>query len=105
MKKQFALPLLFVVSILVFRFAPADSQLDKLLTGLEKYTAEYPQEKVHLQLDKPYYSVGEDVWFKAYVVNAEKNILYVDLLDERDSVPDKVPYPPPVHQAHYKKHQ
>src|SRR6185437_15383893 len=43
--------------------------------------------------DKPYYSVGEDIWFKAYVVDAKQNflsnqskILYVDLLDDRDSL-------------------
>ncbi|MES2276658.1 MAG: TonB-dependent receptor plug domain-containing protein [Bacteroidota bacterium] len=94
MKKQYLLPLLFAFfALFLFRFTPADGELDKLLAGLQKYTADYPQEKIHLQFDKPYYSVGEDIWFKAYVVNAEKNllaqqskILYVDLLDERDSI-------------------
>lgn len=94
MKKQvIASILLVLVAVLLLRFTYTDAQLDKLLAGLEKYTTTYPQEKVHLQFDKPYYSVGEDIWFKAYVVNAEKNaltpeskILYIDLLDERDSV-------------------
>ncbi|QKJ28923.1 TonB-dependent receptor [Mucilaginibacter mali] len=94
MKKRTILPLLLATAaFFLLRFTYADGELDKLLTGLEKYTAEYPQEKIHIQFDKPYYSVGEDIWFKAYVVNAEKNILspqskilYIDLLDERDSV-------------------
>lgn len=78
---------------LTFAFTRKDEQLDSLFARLEKFNKEYPQEKVHLQLDKPYYSVGEDIWFKAYVVNAERNvlsdqskILYVDLIDDRDSV-------------------
>ena len=67
--------------------------LDNLLTQLEVFNNTYPQEKIHLQTDKPYYSVGEDIWFKAYVVDARQNflsnqskILYIDLLDDRDSV-------------------
>ena len=27
-------------------------------------------EKLYLQLDKPYYSAGENIWFKGYLVNA-----------------------------------
>lgn len=45
-------------------------------------------EKVYLHTDKNYYSSGEDIWFKAYLVNAISNIpmqetsknLYVDLI-------------------------
>ncbi|QKJ29385.1 hypothetical protein HQ865_06320 [Mucilaginibacter mali] len=94
MKKKRLIALLFILPfllLLAFRFK--DSPLDKLLASLEKLTAAYPQEKVHLHFDKPFYSLGEDVWFKAYVVNAEKNhlsnhsqILYVDMIDDRDSV-------------------
>lgn len=94
MKKQFPAPLLVIlIAFFLLRFTPADGDLDKLLANLKKYIAQYPQEKVHLQLDKPYYSVGEDIWFKAYVVNTDGNvpasqskILYVDLIDGRDSV-------------------
>jgi len=70
-----------------------DDWLSTLLAKLEKLHADYPQEKVHLHMDKPYYSIGDDIWFKAYVVNSENNelstlskILYVDLVDERDSI-------------------
>jgi len=86
--------LTIAVSIgLSYAFSSFDDPLAGLLANLDKLRNDYPQEKVHLQTDKPYYSVGEDIWFKAYVVNAEKNllsnqskILYVDLLDDRDSV-------------------
>lgn len=51
------------------------------------------QEKVYLQTDKPYYSAGEDIWFKAYLVNATtieptalSHFVYVELIDKSDSV-------------------
>ena len=52
-----------------------------------------PQEKLYLQTDKPYYSAGEDIWFKAYVVNASTHqpntlsrFVYVELINAFDSV-------------------
>lgn len=45
-------------------------------------------EKVYLHLDRSYYAPGEDIWFKAYLVNAQNNLffntsnnLYVELID------------------------
>jgi|GEM_PF-3502841 len=35
-----------------------------------------PQEKVYLHTDKPYYSAGEDIWFKTYLVNATTHLPY-----------------------------
>ncbi|MDD4967870.1 MAG: TonB-dependent receptor plug domain-containing protein [Paludibacter sp.] len=52
-----------------------------------------PQEKVYLQTDKPYYSAGEDIWFKGYLVNATtleptafSQFVYVELISKLDSV-------------------
>jgi hypothetical protein len=52
-----------------------------------------PQEKVYLQTDKPYYSAGEELWFKGYLVNATtllpaslSQFIYVELIDKTDSV-------------------
>jgi len=33
-------------------------------------------EKVYLHLDRPYYSAGDDIWIKAYLVDAVTNELY-----------------------------
>jgi len=56
-----------------------------------------PQEKAYLQTDKPYYSVGENIWFKGYVVNATTHIpktfsqfLYVELIDKSNSIITRV---------------
>lgn len=74
-------------------FATAQDPLQALVGKLENFRKSYPQEKVHLHLDKPFYSVGDTLYFKAYVVNAEDNspsgrsaLLYVDLVDQNDSV-------------------
>jgi hypothetical protein len=84
----FALPLTFL-----FTAFTDDDWLKSLIANIDKWREEHPQEKVHLHLDKPFYSMGDDIWFKAYVVNSEKNelsnlsnVLYVDLVDEQDSV-------------------
>ena len=77
-----------------------DEPLKKILQQLEKYRAEYPQEKVHMHMDKPYYAIGDNIWFKAYVVNAEKNelshlskILYVELINDKDSIKQSLRLP------------
>ncbi|RZJ79012.1 MAG: carboxypeptidase regulatory-like domain-containing protein [Flavobacterium sp.] len=70
-----------------------DQSLENFFKKIEDYTVERPQEKIHLHFDKPYYSIGDDIWFEGYVVNAEKNelssrsgVLHVDFLDENDSL-------------------
>ena len=54
---------------------------------------DFSQEKVYLQTDKPYYSAGEEIWFKGYLVNAttleptaKSQFIYVELIDKLDSV-------------------
>lgn len=57
-----------------------------------------PQEKVYLHTDKPfYYSAGEDIWFRAHIVNAtthkpdtRSQFVYVELIDKSDSVITRV---------------
>ena len=58
-------------------------------TNLVGKTLTLPQEKAYLSFDKPFYTVGETMWFKAFVVNATNHatdtisaILYVDVLEE-----------------------
>lgn len=55
----------------------------------------YPQEKVYLHFDNTGYFKGEKMWFKAYVVRADKQqatdvsrVLYVDLLNPSGDVID-----------------
>src|SRR5690606_27444326 len=74
--------------------------LQKVLGKLAHYSAEYPQEKVYLHLDKPYYGVGDDIWFKGYVTIGAYNqlsglskILYVDLVGPGDHAVQSIRLP------------
>jgi hypothetical protein len=88
------------MSFLICAFIADDTAIKTITLKLEKYRKNYPQEKVHLHLDKPYYSIGDTVYFKAYVVNAEKNtpsvisnIVYVDLIDDNNVVGETIKLP------------
>lgn len=100
MKKYVILLFSVIASIIVLGFVRDDEPLKKILQQIEKYRLQYPQEKIHLHMDKPYYAIGDNIWFKAYVINAEKNelsdlskILYVELINDKDSVKQSIALP------------
>lgn len=78
----------------------ADDPVDKIVAALQKWADVNPQEKVYLQTDKPYYLVGDTIWFKAYVTTGAKHqlsaisgALYVDLITEGDSLAKQLKLP------------
>lgn len=84
-----------LLSVVISSFVVPDNDpiISKIITQLGKWTNDYPIEKVYLQLDKPYYAVGENIWFKAYItiggqhqLSALSGSLNVELIDEKDSV-------------------
>ncbi|MFP5082213.1 TonB-dependent receptor, partial [Pedobacter sp. JCM 36344] len=92
--KRSLLTLLFITVLGFLAFVPKDDDpLDKLVAALQKWTEINPQEKVYLHMDKPYYALGDTIWFKAYVVTGSRHqlsalsgALYVDLITEKDSI-------------------
>ncbi|GMN09230.1 TonB-dependent receptor plug domain-containing protein [Croceitalea sp. MTPC9] len=53
-----------------------------------QFNAEIPIEKLYVHLNKTYFTAGEDIWFKAYLVdgkthqlNAVSEIAYIELID------------------------
>ncbi|WP_214073651.1 carboxypeptidase regulatory-like domain-containing protein [Mucilaginibacter sp. dw_454] len=81
-------------AVLLFAFIPkSDDPIDKLVAALQKWADTNPQEKVYLQTDKPYYALGDTIWFKGYVtvgsrhqLSALSHALYVDLITQGDSL-------------------
>lgn len=66
----------------------AQEKIDSILFELED---QFPQEKVHLHIDRDYYSPGETIWFKAYILAdrqpaAFSRTCYVDLIDDKGRV-------------------
>ena len=76
------------------------TNLPNFLQKLDEVTRQNAQEKVYLHLDKPYYAIGDNIWFKAYTINArngqptlKSRILYVELINEKDSVAKQLKLP------------
>lgn len=100
MKSKHVLPLL--LSFLAFcAFMPgAEDPVERLAAALQKWSDANPQEKVYLQTDKPYYAVGDTLWFKAYLTVGSRHqpsklsgALYVELINERDSLVSSLKLP------------
>ena len=73
------------------------SVTDSLSFLLDKQLSLFPQEKIHLHTDKPYYISGEKIWFRAYLVDAVTHLnvslsrfIYVELIDPLNSVVSRV---------------
>src|SRR5271170_7530570 len=69
--------------------AVSKNDLLKITTAADTFRNKHPIEKLYLQFDKPYYAVGDTIWFKAYLFNAtypeppEKSALfYVELAND-----------------------
>ncbi len=90
-----------IVSALLFlswglHFSAAAQQdtavLQNILEKTKRLSQTQPVEKVYLHFDKPYYSVADTIWFKAYLTSEQNlpstlsKIVYVDVINDRDSL-------------------
>ncbi|MDR1171621.1 MAG: TonB-dependent receptor plug domain-containing protein, partial [Bacteroidales bacterium] len=74
-----------------------DWKADTLTMRFHRQLAAFPQEKLYLHNDKPYYISGEKMWFRAYVVDAVTHIpviasryVYVELMNPLDSLISRI---------------
>lgn len=103
LKPKLTAPILIVLSLAVglsaFKLSNTDP-IDKIATALTNWTSTQPQEKVYLHIDKPYYALGDTLWFKAYVTTGSRHqlsalsgALYADLINEKDSIEKTIKLP------------
>ncbi|MGI9550858.1 MAG: hypothetical protein ACR2MT_06650 [Aurantibacter sp.] len=66
---------------------------NNILGKLTTYTNLKAPEKVYLQTDKDYYTRGEIIWFKTYIINGISNtisdksrVVYVELVDSKHEI-------------------
>ena len=90
MKKSALLSLLIFLCIHSFGKEMIFDRLDSLF---EQQLKAFPQEKIYLHTDKPYYISGEPIWFRAYLVDAAAHVpvfasryIYVELINPLDTV-------------------
>ncbi len=94
-RKNLLILVIALVSIFTFSFTATEDPLflQKLFESLRRYNSSYPEEKIYLQLDKPFYKPGEDIWFNAFVLNSNthkpgdiSDVAYVELIDPKGNV-------------------
>ena len=61
--------------------------------SIETYAAQYSPERLYMHYDKPAYSAGETIWFKAYMLSevvpaTESKTLYIDWIDDKGKLLD-----------------
>lgn len=93
MKKiKYLIPFLLIPAIYLFtafKEKPGISELtEKIISMMEFYVDEIPEEKVFLHLDKNLYAAGDVIWFSVYMTAGSPDVpsplskvVYVDLLD------------------------
>ncbi|MEO5562110.1 MAG: hypothetical protein ABIR18_01720, partial [Chitinophagaceae bacterium] len=93
--KSFVTGFLLLFSLLMGSQLRAQQQPDSLLNILDK---EFPQEKIYIHYDRPYYNSGETIWFKAYILSANlpsliSRTMYAELIDDKGAVLDRKTMP------------
>ncbi len=92
--KRFAF---FASIIFIFSFRTGgDDPITTVVKKLMDFYKHFPQEKIYIHTDRPYYLAGDTIWFRAYLVNATghersklSNKVFVYLANEKDSIVEK----------------
>lgn len=86
---------LYLISAATAGQAGKFADRDSLIAGIIEQIVLFPQEKIHLQTDKPVYIAGETIWFRAHVADAVlhtpliRQYVYVELINPLDSVVER----------------
>ena len=96
-QKQLSLSLIITLFYTTSAYTQTPSFSDIIISRFSNPLISELQEKIYVQTDKPYYSAGENIWFKAYLVNAItlmpnalSRFVYVELINKQDSVISRV---------------
>jgi len=95
MKRNIFLPLILFLccnTILLAQTGGLKADLLKLKAASDSTVRSRPVEKLYLQFDKPYYALGDTIWFKAYLLNDyltasdKSRIINIDIADDSNKV-------------------
>lgn len=90
-QKWLVLPVVILLFFLFhsFNISPEKEKNEPdLITKVRSFNEMYPNEKLYLHLDRTTYRAGEDIWFKAYLLNpfySQCNI-YVEVVNTKGEV-------------------
>jgi hypothetical protein len=71
---RLTIPLLFSLLLMNGTVAFGQGNLVSKLKDLKAMIAEHPLEKIHIQTNQPFYSAGDTLWFKSYVIESSSNL-------------------------------
>jgi hypothetical protein len=78
---------------------PLKSELLKITSASDSLSKKNPPEKLYLQFDKPYYAIGDTIWFKAYLLNGyltasdKSSIINIDIANDSNKVIKQYRFP------------
>ena len=78
----------------------SQESIDSLVNHIESSFSSHPSESIYFQTSKDIYETGEDLWFKAYQLDAQtfglsdkSKTLYLQMINPKDSVVRQEKYP------------
>jgi hypothetical protein len=79
---------------------PPKTNLDLIVNATDSARDRVPIEKLYLQTDKPYYTLGDTLWFKSYLLNADyltpstrSGLLYIELDNSNNQMIKRIMVP------------
>lgn len=97
----------FFLSISGLQISTDPAFLQELKEKLNEYRLSFPEEKIYVKTDKPFYKPGEEIWFNAFVLDSESHfstsisdVLYVEFVDPRGVVASRSELPIKEGTAH-----
>ncbi len=91
--KRIALGLVCFLFLAFTLTSDLKNPFENIFGNLETYKSIKGPEKVYVHTDKDFYTNGETLWFKAYLVDGvdhlpsgKSKVVYVELLDQKDSI-------------------
>lgn len=89
--------LLYIFLSIVCFACPHAQDFAQFKQNLDWQVYNYPQEKIHVMTDKPYYITGDTIWLRAFVVDAlthkpvdASKFVYVELISPMNTVDMRV---------------
>jgi len=89
-------------------YGQENAVIDSAAFHITKQLLVFPQEKIYLHTDKPYYITGEKIFFRAFLLDAFSNrpavlsrYVYVELINPADSVVNRIKIRPDENNLFY----
>lgn len=89
----------FIAIAAMAQSQPSPGNINTLVSKIGAYNDALPIEKLYLHFDKPYYAVGDTIWFKGYLMNQaigyskQSSRLYVELVNDSNAVVKRFVFP------------